>query len=286
MNKTKLNKRFWTVVLSTAMLLSFVQYSSNAQSTSVIVSKDTLTKKTQRIKRPKIYRTEFSGGFRLNTDGYSFFLERAKLENLESRMRNRFFKARFFSLEFTEKKHPQEVKQRSKSTASGGENPERPFIYGKMNNFYAFKLGYGGRNLIAGKPERGNVAVSWVYNGGVSVGLLKPYYVQAFVYNGSQFEEKSITYSDTSAAEFLTVQNIIGGSGFAKGIQEIKVVPGLHVRAAIHFDFAIKTNTVLAFESGFTAEIYTKKIELMALKEAFPYTANIYLAFQFGKRFH
>jgi hypothetical protein len=228
-------------------------------------------------KKPKPFRTEFSGGIRLNTDGWSLFVDKGWVKS-EEKDRDNFYDVKLFQVEFAEKKHPKEIK-RNNNTPS--DNNAKPFIFGKVNNFYTFKLGYGARKMIAGKPERGTVAIHWVYLGGLSAGLLKPYYLEAFKPDNTV---STIRYTDTTREQFLTPQNIIGSAGFAQGLGETKVIPGVHFKTALHFDFARAKNKKIAVETGINAELYTKKIEMMAFHSPVPYFVNFYASFQFGKR--
>jgi hypothetical protein len=160
-----------------------------------------------------------------------------------------------------------------------------PFIYGKVNNFYALKLGYGGRKMIAGKPEQGTVSVHWMYLGGLSLGLLKPYYVDAYIVdNTGSVVQESIKYSDKNKDAFLYKPNIIGSSGFSKGIGETKITPGLQFKTALHFDFAATKYRVLAIETGANIEYYFSTVQIMANKPPKSFFLSGYVSFQFGKR--
>ena len=240
-------------------------------------------------KKPKPIRTELSGGIRLNTDGWGLFADKGWAKS-EEKDRDNFYDVKLFQVEFAEKKHPKEIKRNNNAPS---DNNAKPFIYGKVNNFYTFKLGYGARKMIAGKPERGTVAIHWVYLGGLSAGLSKPYYldVQSVDGSGNVGPVEAVKYSDTAAPKFLglpeangTVNYIIGSTGFAQGLGETKVIPGIHFKTALHFDFAKSKTTKMAVETGINAELYAKKIELMAGQKPVPYFVNFYVSFQFGKR--
>lgn len=239
------------------------------------------------IKKPKPIRTEISGGIRLATNGWGIFVDKGWVQS-DEKQSDQFYDIKLAQIELEEKKHPKEVKRTNNYGSQGGENSPKPFIYGKVNNFYALKVGYGKRKMIAGKPEHGTVSIHWVYVGGLSAGLLKPYYLDVQKNNATKVE--SIKYSDSTAEQFLGIPTnvdfnyIIGSSGFSKGLNEIKVIPGLHVKTALHFDFATSKATVLAVETGVNAELYMKNIELMATAKATPYLVNMYASFQFGKR--
>jgi hypothetical protein len=126
-------------------------------------------------KKPKPIRTEISGGFRLNSDGWSVFVDKGWVVS-EEKKRDYFYNTKLLQLEFGEKKHPKESRVTNAPNPYSGDKP-RAFVYAKMNNFYTAKLGYGMRKMIAGKPEYKAVSVHWVYMGGLTAGLLKPYYL-------------------------------------------------------------------------------------------------------------
>jgi hypothetical protein len=238
-------------------------------------------------KKPKPIRTELSGGLRLNSNGWGLFIDKGWVKS-EEKDRDYFYNIKLLQLELDEIRHPKEVKRSNNPS----DNSPMAFAYGKINNFYALKLGYGARKMIAGKPEHNTVAIHWVYLAGISAGLVKPYYLEVQSVKGPNAGPvETIKYSDSNERKFLglredngTVNYIIGSAGFGKGLGEIGFNPGLHVKTALHFDFAPSKTMKMAVETGVSAELYAKKIELMALQKAYPYTVSVYASFQFGKR--
>src|SRR5450755_1318841 len=104
-------------------------------------------------------------GIRLATDGYGINFEKGKFKTPSRTV--------IFGFELNEKKSPKEHK--ISATADG-------FSYSsvvpyKMNNFYSFKMSVGQQHLIGGKGNKNGVAVTALYSGGLSLALLKPYYV-------------------------------------------------------------------------------------------------------------
>lgn len=169
-----------------------------------------------------------------------------------------------WQFELSEKKNPKEYKSTNSNLDPYSGSKPTPFIFGKINNFYALKLGIGKRKMIAGKPDPGTVSIHWVYAGGLSIGMLKPYYIK--VYN----EPNPIKYTDNNRDEFLSQSTIIGAAGFKEGLHEITFIPGLQAKTALHFDFAANRKTVLAIETGVNAEIYSQAIPLMVNQKATP----------------
>lgn len=236
-----------------------------------------------KITKIKPVRKELSGGLALNTNGWGAYIDLGKVKSNEGKQSDMFYNVRMWQLDFEEIKDPHEKKSNSTDVNGAGSyagGKINPFIYGKINNFYALNLDYGYRKMIAGKPEPGTISIHWVGAVGLSVGLLKPYYLQAY-YNGVQ---QNIKYSDQTKDAFLTPGDIVGAAGFSQGLGETKIIPGLHLRTGLHFDFATSRKTILAVETGMNAECYTQSIPLMALQKNVPYFFNLYAAFQFGKR--
>ncbi|XZF15640.1 hypothetical protein ACTHGU_05850 [Chitinophagaceae bacterium MMS25-I14] len=232
-----------------------------------------------KVKKPKPIHTEMSLGVKINTNGWGAYIDKGWVKSQETKQRDMFYNIKYVQLEFNEVKDPREVKTTNDFLP---DQSGKPYIFGKINNFYQFNLSYGFRKMIAGKPEPRTVSVHWVYMGGLSIGLLKPYYVNAYLPQDNAPE--AIKYSESTRETFLNDEAIVGAAGFSKGLGEIKFVPGLHLKTGLHFDFATSKKTVLAIETGAAADIYTQNIEIMANQKAHPYVFNLYAGFQFGKR--
>src|SRR6185312_9592978 len=126
-----------------------------------------------RPKRPKPITRELSFGPRLNSNGWGIFADLGKVLADDDKHRDMFYNIKLFQFEFDEVKNPKEIKSNNIDQSTGQE--QKTYIYGKINDFYTLKLGYGFRKLIAGKPDPGCVSLHWVGVGGLSVGILKPY---------------------------------------------------------------------------------------------------------------
>ncbi len=120
-----------------------------------------------------------------------------------------------YGIEFNEIKNPKEDKL---PNGTGGFSFGNPYVYGKINNFYSLQLGFGGHRFLGQKGNKNGVAVSVVYKGGLSLGLLRPYYIQVED-NGAN---KTIKYSPETDSLFK-FGFIIGSGGFGMGWGEMKV---------------------------------------------------------------
>jgi hypothetical protein len=211
-------------------------------------------------------------GFKLATDGYGISYEIGKYKTLR--------KTVLYQFELNEKLHNKEEKSRNNSIDFFNSTS---YKYGKANNFYQFKVGYGQQHLIGGKANKNGIAVSAIFAGGLSAGLVKPYYVDANDNNDQRIRYK---FSDTlpggSRPQYL------GASGFTVGWNELKVKPGVHAKTALRFDYNRFNEAITAVEAGVNAEYYTSKVLQMStagtsnIQKSFFF--NAYIAVEFGKR--
>ena len=171
-----------------------------------------------------IYQKQSIFGIKLTTDGYGAFYELGKLKTP--------VKTNLFGIEIGERKNPKEEKLTSGNRY--GLAIGNPFIYGKINNFYYAKLGIGQQRLIGGKGNKNGVAVSALYGGGLSAGLLKPYYLRISNTSGSGTQDVKYNNNDDV---FLGASAITGATGVGKGFNEMKFVPGAFAKTALRFDY-------------------------------------------------
>ncbi len=207
-------------------------------------------------------------GLRIATDGYGAFYERGKFKSTR--------KTQLLQFELNEKKDPKDHK-----VAVGGFNGYtlNSIAIGRLNNFYQFKAAIGEQYLIGGKGNKNGVAVTALYSGGVSIGLLKPYLMHVYKSqgDGSLFESK---YPEILDSGYL----VNDAEGFGSGWNKLSVKPGLNAKAAIRFDYGRFNQTVTAIEAGVTAEYYFSKIPLMYLVNQKHLLFNAYISIMFGRR--
>jgi hypothetical protein len=224
-----------------------------------------------------VYNKQNVFGLRVNTDGWSMFYEKGYLKSVKV--------TNLFSLELSEKKHPKE-----KKLSYGVDNGafiqfSTPYVYGKQNIFYQVKPTFGQQRMIGGKANKNGVAVHAIYTGGISIGLERPYYLTVAV---SQNQSRNLKYSVADSTVFLSPGNIIQGTGFRYGWRDMKVVPGLHGKFALRFDYGRFNEVVSAIEVGVNAEIYSRDINQMVNVQGFISPSrtffNSYVAILFGKR--
>lgn len=208
-----------------------------------------------------IFHKQNAFGFRFASDGYGISYELGRFTS------NRL--STLYQIELSEKKHPKEKKQ----GASISQYQVNSVIPGKLNNFYQLKLGIAQQRIIGGKGNKNGVAVAAVYGAGLSMGLLKPYYVD--VKEGTR-----VTYDKIIDSAYIP----LGASGVTVGWGELKLRPGLNAKGALRFDYGRLNETVTAIEVGLTAEFYAKKVPQMLFVKEKNFFFSAYLSLLLGRR--
>lgn len=215
-----------------------------------------------------VYSKQSVFGFQLRTNGYGAFYERGKMRS----QRN----TTIYSIEFNEIKHPKEDKL---PNGTGGFSFGNPYIYGKINNFYSLQLGFGNQRILGQKGNKNGVAVSVVYKGGLSIGLLRPYYIEVDD-NGTARTIKHSAETDS----LFKFGFILGGGGLGKGWGEMKIKPGAFAKTALRFDFGRFNEVVSGVEVGVSAEFYSAKIPIMLYQKEKQFFYQGHIAVMFGRR--
>jgi len=215
-----------------------------------------------------VYSKQSIFGFQLRTNGYGVFYEKGKMKSQRNTM--------VYGIELNEIKHPKEDKL---PNGTGGFSFGNPYVYGKINNFYSLQLGFGAQRILGQKGNKNGVAVSVVYKGGLSVGLLRPYYIEVED-NGSS---TTIKYSPETDSLFK-FGFILGGGGLGKGWGEMKMKPGVFAKTGLRFDFGRFNEVVSGIEVGVSAEFYSAKIPIMLYQKDKQFFYQGHIAVMFGHR--
>jgi hypothetical protein len=225
-----------------------------------------------------LYNHERAGDIQIHTNGFA-------LAYIVGDIRKYYLtRYRYFGLGIL--KHPREYRQ-AVNFQSGNLilKSSSAFAYGKQNNFIVARAGIGEKRYFSEKAKRKGVAVGISYEGGFSLGFLKPYYLDL-----SRLEPSggsvAVTekYSEENADLFLDVSRIQGAASFFKGIDEISILPGLHGKFGAHFSLGAFERDVRALEVGVMVDAYFKRVPLMIIENNQPLFVNLYATLQFGKR--
>jgi len=225
-----------------------------------------------------LYNHEQAGELQLHTNGLAIAYVKGDIR--------KYYLTRYRYIGLGVLKHPREYRQ-AVNFQSGNQilKTSSAFAYGKQNNFIVARFGIGEKRYFSEKAKRKGVAVGISYEGGLSLGFLKPYYLDLnrLELSGGSIEVTE-KYSKENADLFLDVNRIQGSASFFKGIDEIKLMPGLHGKVGAHFSLGAFERDVRALELGVMCDVFFKRVPIMVIENNQPIFLNLYATLQIGKR--
>lgn len=249
-----------------------------------------------------VYNKEFTIDARLHTFGFAIAANFTKIKT--------YNKSTYFQIEIGELKTHKDFKQSIDNNVLN-QASRQTYFFGKKNNLYVLRAGYGKKKYLSEKAKRKGVAIGLNYEGGVTLGLLKPYYLdirQSDPGNPTNIPTRAEKYNPEQPCNFLDpLGGVHGSSGFFKGLGEVKPLPGIHFKAGIHFDWGAFDEFVKAIEVGIMADVFIKRapilihidqevIDIMTISCPHlaplevqpnpnrPFFINLYVTLQLGKR--
>jgi hypothetical protein len=227
-----------------------------------------------------IYNKQFVTGVQINTDGYGIFLEWGKLKtpNLTE----------LYSFGFYEKKHRKEEKVNDNASNGIIGGQFLPYVFGKTNYFYQAVFSYGRQQVLGTKSNKNGVAVSAIYKGGLSLGLLRGYNIQ--IDTSASINGRNLfttTYKKANALQktyFADPDRVFAGTGISKGWNELKFNPGIKLEGGLRFDFGRHNELCSAAQLTVSAEYYAQKVQQLLFVKERNLFINVGVAFVFGRR--
>ncbi len=217
------------------------------------------------------YKKEASGGLRVQTNGISLYGEYGWIKDMK--------RTRLIQLEYNYFINYQQKRQKAQQQSG------RDFFYGLQNHFHAIRFSYGFKRAIADKAKRNGVRLSVSFFGGLSLGLLKPYYLNLKQpTDDGSIQIKPERYSSSNADRFLSLDSIVSAAPIRYGLNQIEPIPGAHLKTSLDFDWGSKDQFVKALEAGVMLDFYYKNIPVMINKTNRFFQLGLYLSFHFGKR--
>lgn len=218
------------------------------------------------------YKKEASVGFRLQSNGFSVYTQYGWIKDLK--------RTRHVQLEYNYFINYQQKRQKPVASGNG-----REFLYGFNGHFHAVRASFGLKRTVFDKANRNGVRLSFVGFAGFSLGLLKPYYLDLLQpTSDGQIVIKPERYSEANRDRFLSLDSIAGASPTRYGLNQMQVIPGIHGKIALDFDWGTRDAFVKALEMGVMLDLYYKNVPIMVNKSNRFYQLGLYLAFHIGKR--
>ena len=257
--------------LKLILLLTFI-------ATTCLVAQITIQpRQANNTSKGVLYFKELAFDFRVNTvRGFSVAANFGKIVS--------YHKTRFYHVELGSLRHPKEFRQNDQfSRRFGG----RAFIFGKQNAFFALRGGWGVKKLLTDKALKKGLAIGYMYEIGPSIGITKPYYlILNNTFDSVQTEER---FTGDNQDVFTDINRIQGAASFGRGITELGIVPGGQFKLALHFAWGAFDEYVKAMDVGIMGDFYFQRVPIL-VDDSFegarnqPFFLNLFVAFQFGKR--
>ncbi|HBG71348.1 MAG: hypothetical protein A2W93_01470 [Bacteroidetes bacterium GWF2_43_63] len=194
--------------------------------------------------------------------------------------RNTVNSGRFIDFDIVNMKHPKEIKMGNVYMF----DEARKFVYGKQNYIYLSRIGLGSLKVMNEKPYWGGVDVRRFYCFGASIAMAKPTYLYILDNSTSSYYYDLILQRYNSEEHNLS--NIYGRGPFLEGFSESKFYPGAYFKAGVSFEYGPEKSTLRYVEAGITADVFAKKIPIMAFNENKNFFITFYISANFGKRYN
>lgn len=233
-----------------------------------------LTEIPKSVRKGIIYKKEWSIDAAIHTNGYFFGYNIGKIKNYHTSLYTHLDLGFLF--------HPKET--RSSKPNSGGFKSFNSYKYGKQNQLINIRLGKGLVKTLSEKARTKGIAVGLRFEGGIDLGLLKPYYLKVEDSRDGR-RIKDIRYSDNESS-FLDPNDILGSSGVFKGFGELSLIPGVYGRVAVRFDQGAFEKLLRCLEAGVQIDLYSKRPPIMINSPNPLSFINFFVNLQLGKRYN
>ncbi len=199
-----------------------------------------------------------------------------------------FDRTTYQSFELGYMKHPDERRQ-NKNTSISGERISSPFVFGKQNQLITLRASMGVKKYLSEKTLRKGVAMGFIYEGGATLGLIKPYYLKVIRLDDDNLSRvlETVSYDKDDPTDFLDFANIYGGTNMLKGFESITPTVGLHGKIGMHWALGAFERRAKAIEAGLQIDIFPGKVPLMIendnIRNSFIFL-KVYASLQLGSR--
>ena len=223
-----------------------------------------------------LYRFEKTFGLIAHSNGFGFNFRKGKHITGYSK--------RILELEFVTMKHPKEYKvyNPARENAKG-------YIYGKLNSAIIIRPTIGFQGVINSKADKAGVEVRYIMQGGGSMCLLKPVYLDVLEKVKGTGEYRVVTEQYDPAHHFT--YNIYGKAPYLQGIAQTTIVPGAFGKFGLSFEYGKEPKKIKSIETGISLDLYFQTVPIMAdidLNDAMDsnnrFFLSFYLSINYGKK--
>ena len=176
-------------------------------------------------------------------------------------------------------------RRQSQNLFGPGLNSGRSYLFGKRNNFYTLRLGWGQVRAFSDRQIERSAKWSYLYQAGLSLGVLKPYHLTlAYRDDRGILAPRIEAYSEDNAQKFLDPSQIDGPGGFQYGWNQLSFQPGLGFKLALRYDWGEWDQWAKSLEIGLSTDLYASRVPIMILQGNQASFFNFYLHAYFGGR--
>jgi len=212
------------------------------------------------------FRNERSYAILLNSDGIGVSYRAAK--------RIDYLNKSLIEIEAGTLKHPREYKLSNPYIQSAGS-----FVFGKLNTVIYLRGGLGHQHELFKKADLGGIAIRYFYSAGPVMAIYKPiYYKVLYPVSLSEVDIKEEKFNVSIALP----QDIYSKASFTKGLDEIKVLPGLFAKGGFNFEYSKEDKVIHAIEIGAQINAFPKKIPIMASSDNKTIYFSLFVSYRFG----
>ena len=152
-------------------------------------------------------------------------------------------------------KHPKEERIANPVYEDG-----RSYVFGKVNALNFLRVWKGGQKIKTEKLRKDAVRFSNFWKYGLTLGLLKPVYMEIgypdipYDFIATELYDPTIHFSS----------NIFGRAQWMYGLDELAVVPGAHASFAFDFEYGTERHITRTLTSGVAVDAFLVKPEIFA----------------------
>ena len=215
-----------------------------------------------------VFKRQIEGGFHARTNGWGADFGWGKYKGA--------YKVNMYHVEIGNLRDDREIR-----SFNSFYDDARSYIYGKINSVFTLKATYGRKKIWHRKMRIGGVQVSRRWALGPTLAFKKPIYLLIgkpdfpFRYVEEERYDPSIHF----------VSNIYGRASYFSGIAETKLVPGLHAKYLLNFEYSGERDIISALELGLSFDAYLVDLEIMANQQREQMFLSLFVALKFGRRF-
>lgn len=187
------------------------------------------------------------------------------------------FTRRTYEVELVGMKHPKEIK----SFSSIFDN-SNGYVFGQLNSILVLRGSIGNHKTFISKQSVRGIAISSIFNIGVSLAYAKPVHIEVIKVDSLDGELSSEI--ERYDPEVHSQGDIIGKASWFRGLFGGRFYPGVFVKAGLNFESSRQASKINALEVGGVFDFYFQKIPMMANDLNKMYFFNLYASLTFGSK--